>query len=124
MKTKLFPFALFALVVGAALPVSSIWAATGTLQSTVTRTLVSSAHFGGCMASFASLVSSASPPVNCPGYSVSFSCTGTYVAKDLAFAMLDQAQLAVALNKPVSVTIDDTLKHNGQCVATRIDVIN
>lgn len=76
------------------------------------------------MANLGALLSTASPAVNCPGTSVSFSCTGTYHSKDLAFYMLDQAQLALSLNKQVVVRVDDTKKHDSYCVATRIDVIN
>jgi hypothetical protein len=40
----------------------------------------------------------------------------------MAFRMLDQAQLAFALQKTVYVVIDDTKKHNGYCTAVRLDV--
>lgn len=50
-------------------------------------------------------------------------CTGTYNSKDLAFYMLDQAQLALSLNKQVAVRVDDSRIHTPYCVATRIDVI-
>ena len=75
------------------------------------------------MAALAVAVNTAVPAVNCPGKFVSFSCNGTYVSKDLAFYMLDQAQLALSLNKRVFVTVDDTKKHNGNCFAKRIDVL-
>jgi hypothetical protein len=78
--------------------------------------------YGGCMAFLGAALSTAQPAVNCPGKSVSFSCAGTYTTKELAFYMLDQAQLALSLNKKVVVTVDDTKKHNGYCFASRIDV--
>ncbi len=105
-------------------------AVAGTLSTTVLRTLVSNGStYGGCMAQLAAPINTATvaagqPAVNCGASGwVSFSCTGTHNGKDLAFYMLDQAQLALALNKPVSVTVDDAKTHNGYCVATRIDVV-
>lgn len=104
-------------------------AVTGTLSTTVVKTLVSNERlYGGCMAGLAvaintATVSAGQPALDCPGNWVSFSCIGTHNSKDLAFYMLDQAQLALSLNKPVFLQIDDTKTHNSQCVATRIDVI-
>lgn len=128
MNTRFFlnTSILLSAILGSA---GSAYAVTGTLTTTVVRTLVSNESiYGGCMANLAAAINSATvspgqPAVNCgtSGW-VSFSCTGTYNSKDLAFYMLDQAQLALSLNKTVSVTVDDTKKHNGYCVATRIDV--
>jgi len=103
----------------------------GGLTTAVARTLVSNQNlYGGCMAGLAvpintAVVSPGQPAttLNCPGNYVSFSCTGTYNSKDLAFYMLDQAQLALSLNKQLYVTVDDTKLHNGYCVALRVDVL-
>lgn len=105
-----------------------VHAAQGNLTTTVTRTDVFSDIYGGCMAGLAvatntAVVAAGQPTLNCPGNYVSFSCTGTYSSKDIAFYMFDQAQLALALNKQVYLAIDDTKKHNGYCFATRIDVL-
>lgn len=92
-------------------------AAVSEITTTVTKTMVSAADiYGGCMAALA-----AAPP-NC-GLWVSFSCTGTYNSKDLAFYMLDQAQLALSLNKQVYVQVDNLKLHNTYCAVRRIDVI-
>jgi hypothetical protein len=76
---------------------------------------------GGCMVALAANPKTKSPA--CANSWVSFSCTGAYNPKDLAFDMLDSAKLALALNKRVTITFDDNLLHNGYCTATRIDVI-
>jgi hypothetical protein len=81
------------------------------------------ATFGGCMALLDKPINTASNVPNCPANWVSFSCTGTFTSKDMAFHLLDQAQLALALNKQVMVIVDDTKKHNDYCFALRIDVI-
>jgi hypothetical protein len=107
------------------MPLMPAHAVQGTLSSaTVTRTLVTGSNtYGGCMAVLDQAINTATPTPNCPGNWVTFSCVGTYTSKDLGFHMLDQAQLALALNKSVLVTVDDTKKHNGYCFAFRIDVI-
>ena len=102
---------------------NDVKAVTGILFTTVNSVLVDANYYGGCMAQLNKTISSASPAVNCPSDWISFSCTGTYVSKDLAFFMLDQAQLALSLNKKVKVFVDDTKKHNSYCFANRIDVI-
>jgi hypothetical protein len=78
--------------------------------------------YGGCMAYLAQPINTASNSPNCPSNYVAFSCDGTYVAKDTAQMMLDQAQLAYVLKKTVVVMVDDAKKHNGYCTATRLDI--
>jgi len=60
--------------------------------------------------------------LDCPNQWVSFSCTGTFTTKDIAYRMFDSAQMAYALGKEVFIEVDDTKKHNGFCYASRIDV--
>lgn len=123
MKTRL-PLIASTLLLVSLTQVESAYAAQGDLTTTITRTLVSVPEiYGGCMVALGAAVSTAVPTVNCPGNWVSFSCNGTYISKDLAFYMLDQAQLALSLNKKVKLTVDDTKKHNGNCFVKRIDVI-
>jgi len=97
----------------------------GVLSSTtVLRTMVNSGqYYGGCMAQLGKAINTATNSPNCPGNWVSFSCVGLYTSKEQAFHMLDHAQLALALNKSVSVTVEDTKKHNDYCFAQRIEII-
>ncbi len=100
--------------------VSTVQAATGVIQTQVLQTLVDSEHFGGCMAFLAA------PPVgtglNCAGQWVTFSCTGDFNSKDIAYKKFETAQLAYALGHRIIVTVDDTKKHNGYCFARRVDL--
>lgn len=86
----------------------------------VTITLVdASGNYGGCMALLDKNPKSVLPA--CGNNWVSFSCTGTYAPKDLAYRMFDTAQLALVTNKTVAVLFDDTKLHNAYCYASRID---
>ncbi|CAG0958952.1 hypothetical protein ANRL2_00691 [Anaerolineae bacterium] len=123
MNTR-FSLTTLALLLAGLSQTDPTYAAEGGLTTTVARTLVTDPNvYGGCMAELDTALSSAVPAVNCgtSGW-VSFSCSGAYVSKDLAFYMLDQAQLALSLNRKVYVSVDDTKKHNGYCFAKRIDV--
>ncbi len=110
---------------GTVLLVSSggAWAATANISSSVMRIMVTSPEtFGGCMVRLVE-----NPSVKLPTCSenwVTFSCDGTFNSKDIGYRKLDQAQMALALNKKVFIVIDDTKKHNGHCFVRRIDVVN
>jgi hypothetical protein len=54
---------------------------------------------------------------------LSLSCSGTFTTKDVAYRMLDSAQMAYALGRPVLIQVDDTKKRNGYCYASRIDAL-
>lgn len=86
----------------------------------IERTLIEDGVFGDCMIALDKTIASAG--LDCPSKFVSLSCDGTYVAKISAQRMFDAALMAFALDKPVNVRIDDGLKHNGYCVAYRLDV--
>ena len=96
-------------------------AAAATLQTTVTRVLTDTVFYGGCMAALA--ISPTTELAGCAAGWVSFSCTGTFADKALAFANFENAKMALAMNKPVYVLFDDSKKHNGYCFARRVDVI-
>lgn len=118
MTKKLSLIITAALAIGFTAPV--VQAASANLTAKVRRVLLSSTAYGGCMA-----LLSVSPTTVLPSCSsgwVTFSCDGTFTDQILAYRMLDQAQLAFAGAKNVIVTITDAKKHNGYCLATRIDV--
>ena len=54
---------------------------------------------------------------------VSFSCSGVFTEKDIAYRMFDQAQMAFAMERQVEIYVDDTKKHNGYCYGNRINVL-
>jgi len=122
MKTR-FCFIALALLVTGLIQVEPAYAVRANLTASVVRVLViDPTYYGGCMAELNTPLSATVPAVNCPEDWVTFSCNGTYIGKDIAFYMLEQAQLALSLNKRVFVTVDDSKKHNGYCFANRIDV--
>lgn len=103
----------------------NVFAVQGALLNVrVLRTLVAAnGVFGGCMALLDTPVNLATNSPNCPSNGwITFSCSATFTSQDIAYRMLDQAQLAKALGRPVTVVVDDTKKHNGFCFANRIDV--
>lgn len=97
------------------------FAATVNIQGNVKRTLIADRdRWGGCMIWVDQVLSDHG--LNCPSQWVSLSCTGTFTTKDIAYRMLDSAQMAYALGKKVLIEVDDTKKHNGYCYASRVDV--
>lgn len=78
-------------------------------------------RFGGCMVSLTTDPQSVLP--SCAVGWVSLSCTGDFNDPVRAYRMLDQAQLAIATNMRMRIEISDTNKHNGYCVAYRVDVV-
>ena len=85
-------------------------------SGTITRVLVDSTSFGGCMVKL-------STPINngCPASGwVSLDCTNTYYTDGKnKYAM---ALTALSLNKSITVRVDNELKHNTYCVAQRVDI--
>jgi hypothetical protein len=97
-------------------------ATTKSVSGNVLRTLVADKErFGGCMVKLDKTL--ANYGLDCPGGWVSFSCSGTYTPKDIAYRMFDSAQMSFSLGKQVMVEVDDTKKHNGYCYSRRIDVL-
>ena len=97
-------------------------AASAAVTANVNRVLISAdARWGGCMAAL-----SVNPQTVLPGCSnwwVTFSCSGDFTDAVRAYRMVDQAQLALAAGKLVTVWFQDDKKHNGYCFANRIDIV-
>ena len=60
--------------------------------------------------------------LNCPSRWVTFSCSGLFTTPEIASRMFELAQLAWSEGRRVSLTVDDTKKHDGYCYTSRIDV--
>ncbi len=111
---------LIALMLGLAVPVYSD---TGWVNNaTVERTLLRDGYWGNCMA-FLDVVIADASGLDCPSRWIAFSCDGTFNSRDVASKMLDSVMMAFALERKISVFLDDNKKHNGYCVVTRIDVL-
>jgi hypothetical protein len=105
-----------AVLMGAA---SVSYAASVIIEAEVVKTLVADQdRWGGCMIRIDHNLSE--DGLNCPAAWVSFSCSGTFTTKDIAYRMFDSAQMAFALGKKVKIHVDDTKKHNGYCYAAYI----
>ncbi len=78
--------------------------------------------YGGCMVNLSIQASQLTGAPNCPNTWVTLGCDGTYTTQSNAQMLLDQAQLAHALNKPIYLVVDDTMLINTFCTAVRIDV--
>jgi len=93
------------------------------INTQVLATLVAEEDlWGGCMAKIRYDPQVALPA--CGRDWVTFSCSGDHVSKDIAYRMLDTAQLAQVTNRSVFLMITDTKMHNGYCFARRIDLLN
>lgn len=76
---------------------------------------------GGCMAKLSFSPHKVLPL--CARDWVTMSCSGEYTEIVRAYRLLDQAQLALASGKSVTVWIQDDKTHDGYCLASRIDVL-
>jgi hypothetical protein len=102
--------------------VQPVYSDTGWVENaTVLRTLVQDNTYGNCMVYLDKLI--ADTGLDCPSKWIAFSCDGTFNARDVASKMLDSAMMAFALERKISVRLDDNKKHNGFCTVVRIDVL-
>lgn len=86
---------------------------------TITRVLSDSTKYGGCMVKINTSIGNGCPS---SGW-VSLDCTETHYqgASKKNFAMV---LAALALNKQVSLRVENTKKHDSYCVAYRVDLLN
>jgi hypothetical protein len=90
-------------------------------NATIEKTLIEDDNFGGCMIYLDKSV--ADSGLACPNSWVSFDCDGFFGTKANAQRKFDSAQMAFALDKKVSLRVDDSRRYNEKyCVAVRIDV--
>ena len=64
----------------------------------------------------------ASAGLDCKGNWVSLSCTGDFVPRDAANRSFEMLQIALVSRAKVWALVTDGKKHNGYCLATRIDL--
>lgn len=120
MKTKVKSWAA-GLMIGLLVVPQVALSATGYVSGTVKRILASHDTYGYCMAQ----LSGKDDSLSCSQW-VTFDCEGNFEGntKTAANNKYSAAQLAMVARKRVVVYIDDSKKINGQCFATRIDVVN
>lgn len=76
--------------------------------------------YGGCMARISKRDIAAETGLNCPADWVSFSCSGDFLTLADSSRLLNAAQMADALDLSLNIKIDDSRKHNGFCLSTRV----
>lgn len=108
------------------LTMPSAYAQRASIVAHVTQTLITgSSTFGSCMALLDKEISTqASASNTCPSRWVSFSCSGIYNSKDIAYRKLDIAQKSEVTGHRAIFYIDDLKKHNGFCYAYRVNSLN
>ncbi len=104
----------------AAMLASVASADTVSVSAKVKKILASETNFGGCMVELT--VSPQNQLPACNANWVTLSCDGTHVPQTTARRLLDQAQISYALDKVMTVFIDDSRRINGYCLAFRIDL--
>jgi hypothetical protein len=121
MKTRNIACLTVSLVF-ATLACSTAWGSERNLvDANITRVLISAGTYGGCMAAVTVDPSTQLPA--CGQWWVSFECQKDNSSDSvIGYRMLDQAQMALALNKKVLVTISDATIYNGYCVVKRMDI--
>lgn len=94
-------------------------AATEAQTGKIARLLTDTVLFGQCMV----WMPDAQPTINCPARWVSLDCKGDFNSKETSRRLWDAAQLGFATESSILVVINDEKKHNGYCVADRLDVV-
>jgi hypothetical protein len=88
------------------------------LQGKITRTLAD-AVYGGCMVHL-----DVHLPAPCPASGwVSLDCDGVYYGAIDGNNKFASVLTALSLDLPIGIYVNDEIKHNGYCVARRVDII-
>ena len=89
----------------------------------IKQVLNQSNAYGGCMLLLNKSI--ADSGLDCPASNwVALSCDGTFNNRDVAAHMYDVGMMSIALDKKLSVQVDDSKKHAGFCVVKRMDMKN
>ena len=110
-------------IVGTMLLISSGLAkgADGVVVASVTQVLVDDAAYGGCMVRI-----SPSPSTElgtCGADFITLDCDGAFTTSKQSQRKLDSSNLSLVTGNRMAVYFTDTKKHNGYCLATRIDTV-
>ena len=116
----------YMILLGIIMAAPNAFAQKATIVAHVTQTLVSDGNtYGGCMALIdKTIATQSSTPMNCPSKWVTFSCSGVYNSKDIAYRKLDIAQKSEVTGHRAIFYINDLKKHNGFCYAYRVDSLS
>lgn len=101
---------------------SPLFAAKAYTTATVTSVVLDDDKYGQCMVRLSQSISQSG--LDCPSNWVSFSCSGDFNPKDMAYHKLETAQMSLLLGKEIRIYVDDAKKHNGYCYGYRVDLLN
>ena len=87
-------------------------------SGTINRVLVHTGAYGKCMLNISVILGN-----GCPSSWISLDCEGKYTDKGDGDRLLQVALIAQTMNKKISVQVDNSKKHNGYCIARRIDIM-
>lgn len=99
---------------------SNVFAASFWKTGTITRTMTDTSFYGGCMIHLSTSISNGCPS---SGW-VSLDCNATKTPLGTGQRAYASALVALSLGKKVSVKVDNGIKVNNHCVATRVDIRN
>lgn len=102
-----------ALILWPALSLGSVETHIGVIKTTLSDTQ----NFGHCMIRL-----DYESTIDCNDRWVSLDCRGSFNSKETSRRLWESAQLAFALDSTIFLVINDAKKHNGFCVADRLDV--
>ena len=112
------PVALFVLAMTSACAAN---AQTASIEGRVWQVLVSEDNFGGCMITVEGDIQDELP--SCKPWWMTLDCNGDYLESRTSEQLLEQARLAYSEKGSVRAYVDDSRRHNGYCLAYRIDLL-
>lgn len=101
---------------------ASALADSASFKTGISKIFTDDVNFGGCMVGVSP--GPADSGLDCKNAFVTLDCKGDYGPKDAAARKLAAAQLAFVTGQNVIFFVDDTRKHNGYCLATRVDNVD
>ena len=97
------------------------------ITGSVSQVLIDDTRYAGCLVFIESSLTLAEVGLECPDSYFTFDCLNKRNisgGKGVAYKKLATAQLALALDAQVQLTIDDSLVPGGRCYAERIVIFN
>ena len=102
---------------------SSAYSDTAWIKDAIIKQVLNQSNaYGECMFFLDTAI--ADSGLDCPNRWVALSCDGTFNNRAVAARMYDLGLISIALDKKVSVLVDDTKTHSGYCVVIRMDMKN
>ena len=88
-------------------------------EGKVKTVLATDENYGNCMVELTGY----SAPSGCKATWISLDCTNDFIKRSTSSNFLDAVNMAAALNNTVKVWVNNQQRHNGWCVANRVDQV-